>query len=154
MYDKYIIKDNYNNYYVILEKGFLDYTIMLDNYTVLDNDYIQKYNSLDNKSKAHTNIDMFIKMINTKDYQHAYEKLDNTFRANNFGTIENFIEYIKNNFYDNNILTVDGVEQKNDVYILNVTLSSNTSSIAEEMKKSFVIKLGENTDFTMSFNVN
>lgn len=153
-YNKYIIKDNYNNYYVIIEKGFLDYTIMLDNYTILDENYIQKYNSLDNKSKAHTNIDMFIKMINTKDYQHAYEKLDNTFKANNFGTIENFIEYIKSNFYDNNLLEVDSVEQKNDIYIVNVRLQSDNSNTREEMKKSFVVKLGEDTDFTMSFNVN
>ena len=153
-YNKYIIKDNYNNYYIIIEKGFFDYTIMLDNYTILDKNYIQKYNSLDNESKAHTNIDMFIKMINTKDYEHAYEKLDNTFKTNNFGNIENFIEYTKNNFYDNNLLIVDSIEQKNDLYIVNVSLRSDSSSVAEQMQKSFVVKLNENTDFTMSFNLN
>lgn len=151
---KYIIEDNYGNQYVYLQTDISDYTIMLDNYTILDEKYMQKYNSLKDESKVHTNIDMFIKMINTKDYEHAYEKLDDTFKTNNFGNVENFKAYMKSNFYDNNLLTVDDVEQKNDVYLVNVTLSSNSSSVAEKMQKNFVVKLGEGTNFTMSFNLN
>lgn len=152
---KFYIEDNYKNIWIIIKSdNSFDYTVMLDNYTILDDDYIKKYNSLSNESKVHTNIDMFIKIINAKDYEHAYEKLDNTFKANNFGTVENFIEYMRNNFYDNNLLIVNEIEQKNDVYVADVSLRNNSSSAAEQMQKGFVVKLGENIDFTMSFNLN
>lgn len=152
---KFYIEDQYKNIWVIIKNdNSFDYTVMLDNYTILDENYIQKYNSLSSESKVHTNIDIFIKMLNTKDYEHAYEKLDETFASNNFGTIENFVQYVENNFYENNLLTVNSVEQKNDVYIANINLRSNSSSVAQTMEKNFVVKLEEQTDFKMSFNIN
>lgn len=150
---KYVIEDNNKNQYVFIQDENLDYKIMLDTYTVLDNDYRKKYYALENKEKAYTNIDMFIKMINTKDYQHAYEKLDETFKNNNFGSIESFKQYINNNFYDNNFMNIEEIEKKDDIYILKVNIANNVSSAAEKQEKQFIVKLTEGTDFVMSFNL-
>lgn len=150
---KYIIENSNKNQFAFIQDENLDYTIMLDTYTILDNDFRSKYNSLSNESKTHTDIDMFIKMINTKDYAHAYEKLDETFRENNFGTDENFAQYISNNFYENNFLNVDTIEERDGIYIVKTTITDSISSAAETMEKQFIVKLGEGTDFIMSFNI-
>lgn len=151
--NKFVVEDDYGNQYVFIENSFLDYSVRLDNYTIITENYKNKYNKLDNESKAKTNVDMFIKMINSGDYQHAYNKLDETFRNNNFGSVDNFENYIKENFFENNYLNVNKIEQKGDYYVLNAALKSDISSVADTMDKSFVIKLNEGTDFVMSFEI-
>lgn len=151
--NQFIVQDDYGNQYVFIENSFMNYNVRLDNYTVITENYKNKYNKLDNESKAKTNVDMFIKMINSSDYRHAYNKLDETFRNNNFGSVENFESYIKENFFENNYLIVDKIEQKGEYYAVNTTLKRDTSSAADSKNKNFVIKLNEGTNFVMSFEI-
>lgn len=151
--NQFIVQDNYENQYVFTENSFMNYNVRLDNYTIITENYKNKYNKLDNESKVKTNVDMFIKMINSSDYRHAYNKLDETFRNNNFGNVENFESYIKENFFENNYLIVDKIEQKGEYYAVNTTLKSDTSSVADSKNKNFVIKLNEGTNFVMSFEI-
>ena len=149
--NQFIVQDDYENQYIFIENSFMNYNVRLDNYTIITENYKNKYNKLDNESKAKTNVDMFIKMINSSDYRHAYNKLDETFRNNNFGNVENFESYIKENFFENNYLIVDKIEQKGEYYAVNTTLKSDTRSAADSKNKNFVIKLNEGTNFVMSF---
>lgn len=151
--NQFIVQDNYENQYVFTENSFMNYNVRLDNYTIITENYKNKYNKLDNESKAKTNVDMFIKMINSSDYRHAYNKLDETFRNNNFGNVENFESYIKENFFENNYLIVDKIEQKGEYYVVSTTLKSDISSAADSMNKNFIVKLNEGTDFVMSFEI-
>lgn len=151
--NQFIVQDDYGNQYVFIENSFMNYNVRLDNYTIITENYKNKYSKSNNESKVVTNIDMFIKMINSSDYRHAYNKLDETFRNNNFGSVENFESYIKENFFENNYLVVDKIEQKGEYYIVNAILKSNTSSAADSMDKNFVIKLNEDTNFVMSFEI-
>lgn len=151
--NQFIVQDDYGNQYVFIENSFMNYNVRLDNYTIITENYKNKYNKLDNESKAKTNVDMFIKMINSSDYRHAYNKLDETFRNNNFGSVENFESYIKENFFENNYLIVDKIEQKGEYYAVNTTLKRDTSSAADSKNKNFVIKLNEGTNFVMSFEI-
>lgn len=151
--NQFIVQDDYGNQYVFIENSFMNYNVRLDNYTIITENYKNKYNKLDNESKAKTNVDMFIKMINSSDYRHAYNKLDETFRNNNFGSVENFESYIKENFFENNYLIVDKIEQKGEYYAVNTTLKSDISSAADSMNKNFIVKLNEGTDFVMSFEI-
>ena len=41
-----------------------------------------------------TNINKYIEMINNKDYTAAYSVLDETFKNNYFGTVNNLEQYI------------------------------------------------------------
>ena len=151
--NQFIVQDNYENQYVFTENSFMNYNVRLDNYTIITENYKNKYNKLDNESKVKTNVDMFIKMINSSDYRHAYNKLDETFRNNNFGSVENFESYIKENFFENNYLIVDKIEQKGEYYVVSTTLKSDISSAADSMNKNFIVKLNEGTDFVMSFEI-
>mgnify|MGYP004564163131 CR=1 FL=1 len=151
--NKYVIEDNYNKQYVFCISDFYNYNVKLDVYTIAEDYFTNKYNALDDSSKAHTNVDVFIKMINSKDYKQAYNKLDESFRNNNFGSVDNFENYIKENFFENNYLEVNEIEQKGEYYVVKTTLMNNISSAADSMEKNFVVKLNEGTDFTISFEI-
>ena len=71
-YTEYIIVDNFDNYYTIKENGIMDYTILLDNYTIKTEEFITTYNKASDAKKVATDIEIFIKMINNKDYKNAY----------------------------------------------------------------------------------
>ena len=152
--EKYILLDEYNNYYIFFVTGPMEYTVMLDNYTIIDDETMNEYNSLDNYSKAHTNVDIFLKMINSKDYKHAYEKLEDTEKDRNLNSLYKFKEYIEKNFYEVNYLEVNYVGENDDgSYLVNTTIRNNISSAADSMNKNFIVKLNEGTDFVMSFEI-
>ena len=92
-------------------------------------------------------------MINEKDYKSAYSYLDNTFKSNNFGTIEKFKEYINTNLFNNNILKTRSIEKIGNVYSCKATIKSGISSAAVEKNITVIVLLKEGTDFVMSFSI-
>lgn len=144
--EKYIVVDQYNNYYIFYITGPMKYTMMLDNYTIIDEETMNEYNNLDNYSKAHTCTDIFINMINNKDYEKAYSKTE-------FNSINDFEDYINNNFYNNNILEVKSVEESDDIYTVTAKIYSDSTSDAQIMDKILKVKLKENNgiDFDIIF---
>lgn len=156
-YTEYVIKDDFNNIYKIKEESIMNYKIMLDDYTIKSDEYVEKYNELKNEEKVQANAQIFLKMINTKDYKHAYGLLNNEFKQNKFETQEKFEKYIKENFFEYNIKNNSGsgvdISQEGGYYIYNMTVSNNSSSVAENKKITFIIKLKEGTDFEMSFSM-
>lgn len=146
--DKYYITDDYNYNYILKKENneYYNYTIMLDNYTIMDEQILQRYDSLDNYSKAYACAEIFVNMINTKDYNNAYNKTS-------FESMQEFEDYIRNNFFQNNIIEAQSVEEKDNIYIVETKIYSNTSSQADVMEKNFIVELKEGTDFTISFNI-
>lgn len=144
--EKYLVVDQYNNYYVFYVTGPMKYTMMLDNYTIIDDETMKEYNNLDNYSKAHTCVDIFINMINNKDYEKAYSKTE-------FNNLNEFEDYINNYFYNNNILEVKSVEENDDLYTVTTKIYSNSSNDAQIMDKIFNVQLKENNgiDFVIMF---
>lgn len=148
------MENEYKDQYVIfVNKNELS-KVRLDNYTILTENYIDDYNSLDNSSKSHTDVDIFLKMINSKDYRQAYEKLEETEKDSNLNSLDRFKDYIENNFYETNYLYVNYVEEIEDGrFLVNTTLKSDISSAADSMEKNFIVKLNEGTDFVISFEI-
>lgn len=153
-YVQYVLKDSYNNYFIIYEKSFNDYSIMLDRYTIPDDMFKNKYSRLSDNSKANTCVDTFIQMINSKDYDAAYKMLDETFKNNNFGNVENFTNYMQSNLFNVNYLNIYNVEEKEGIYILKAYIRNSSNSNYEEIEKNFIVKLESGTDFVISFNIN
>ena len=150
--NKYVVQDDLGNQYIFDIKDFYNYTVKLDIYTVLDEYFIQQYNEANKESKAHTNVDIFLQMINSKDYKQAYEKVGDKIKENNLNSIDKFKEYMSDNFYSTNYLEVNDIEQNDDGnYIVNVTLKDNVGSVANSMKKSLIIQLMEDNDFRIIF---
>lgn len=152
-YTECILVDTYNNSYEIIEKGIMDYTIKLDNYTIKLDDYEEKYQRMSDESKVAANVHIFIQMINTKDYKHAYELLDNTFRQNNFNNIDSFEKYVKDNFYNINYNDDSyDINTQNDYYTCICKIKNSNEENAQEKTLNIVMQLKEGTDFVMSFS--
>lgn len=154
-YTEITLVDVYNNSYKIIAKSVMDYTVQLDNYTIKDEEYLEKYEKLSDLEKVSANVDTFINMINTKDFKHAYEVLDETFKNNNFNTLDAFKEYINNYFFEYNLDTKLGVNVYNQegTYVYETTIKSGAGSAAESKKLTVIMQLQEGTDFKMSFSI-
>ena len=156
-YTEYLIVDNYNNYYTIKETSIMNYKIMLDNYTIKVDDYVEKYGKLENENKVQANVYIFLQMINTKDYKHAYELLDENFRKNNFDTVEKFKKYVEENFFEYNInssvSTEKSIESQGEYYVYKTVIRNDSGSAVESKQLTIIMKLLEGTNFTMSFSL-
>ena len=152
-YTEYILVDNYNNSYTVRSTGIWDYKIMLDNYTIKVDTYEKEYSNLDDEAKVQANIHIFLQMINTKDYTHAYEKLADGFKSNYFNTLESFEDYMKNNWFSYNILADIDISEEANSYVCNVTLRDGAGSAANQTNKTIIMQLREGTDYVMSFTV-
>lgn len=150
---EYTILDTYDNYYIIDCAGGLDYKIILDNYTIETEEFISAYEQATEQEKVTTNISKVVQWINTKDYEQIYNKLDATFRQNNFPNLDTFETYMQENFFSFNNMEVQSIEKISDNYVCEVTLSSGYGVASEQTTKTFIMQLKEGTDFVMSFTV-
>lgn len=150
---QYVMIDQNGAYYIIREKGVLDYTILLDTYTIDLPEFTQKYENSTDEQKVLLNIQKFFEAINHQDYTYAYSKLDETFKNNNFKTIAEFETYMKKNFFGKNKLAAGKVEKQGNIYLYDINMSDATGKDTTIKKKNFVMQLKEGTNFVMSFEV-
>ncbi len=150
---EYIMIDTRGNYYIFTENAAMDYTVIMDMYTIQLNDVIERYNEMDVPEKSVYNIEQIVTAINNKDYRYVYDKLDETFKSTNFPTLESFKEYILDNFYYTNKIDSKKYEYVGNVGIVDITISDLDGYKEEILNKKFFIQLGEGTDFTLSFEI-
>lgn len=149
----YVCIDTFNNYYLFKTKGIMQYSLILDDYTIKTEDFLKAYSSADYEKKITTDMDIFIKMINTKDYKSAYGALSEGFKNNYFKTEIDFENYVKQNFFDYNIISGKEMKIEGEICLYTVSIKGGISSEAEKIEKQFILKLGEGTDFQISFNL-
>ena len=152
-YTQYVCIDNLKNYYIFRETAAMQYTVILDTYTIDLPEFVEQYEKASEEDKVLMNIQKFFEAIEDKDYNYAYNKLDATFKANNFATLESFEKYVRENFFEENTLSAGKAEKQGDVYLYNVTIDDGTGESSNSKTTSFVMRLGEETDFVMSFEV-
>lgn len=153
-YTQYIIVDIYNRSYTIEATGVMNYKIKLDNYTIKIADYEKNYEKLDEQEKVMSNVYIFLQMINTKDYRHAYELLDETFRRNNFATLDEFKRYVNEKFFNYNIDSDKAkIKTEGKYYLYETQIFENNSRASEKKELTIIMLLKEGTDFVMSFNL-
>ena len=158
-YREFNVLDNYENTYVIKEYAIMDYTIQLDNYTIPTEDFKTKYEAADQPTKVSTDLSIFFQMLNTKDYSHAYEKLDDGFKQNYFPTQADFENYVKQNFFDYNDIEVTSNRNEGEIFIYELSIKDGIESETTETTqraqttKTFLVRLGDELDFDISFNM-
>lgn len=152
-YTQYVCMDQNGRYYIFRENNIMDYTVILDTYTIDLPEFVEEYENASDEDKVLMNIQRFFDAIEDKDYDYAYDKLDETFKANNFATLESFEKYVRENFFEENTLSAGKAEKQGDVYLYNVTIDDGTGKSSNSKTTSFVMRLGEETDFVMSFGV-
>ena len=148
---QYTCIDKNGNYYIFEETTVMKYKVLLDTYTVILPEFAEQYDSLENTKKVAMNIEKIIQALNLRDFKYIYNKLDDTFKANNFSTLEDFEKYM-----DENYLSIYNVEyttynQENETYMQTIILNDKNSD--EQKENTIIMQLKDNYEFVMSFNV-
>lgn len=149
-YVQYICQDAEGKNYIFSVQYPMEYTVMLDTYTTGTPYFKSKYNQTTDQNKAKMNLEKIQEALNNKDYKYIYNKLNQSFKANNFAKEAQLEEYIKNNFFEKNEITYNTVEQQGEAWLFNAKLSNAQGK--EQKGINLVIKLKEETDFEMSFS--
>ena len=132
----------------------MKYTLILDTYTIDIPEFVDRYNSVTNQEKVILNINKFMQSINDGDYKYAYSILADSFKQNNFKTLEEFTNYVKTNFFENNKFDYRKFSGEADTYYTYEVDITDSSNASEEVKtKTFIVLLEDGTDFKISFNV-
>lgn len=153
-YNLYTIKDQYGNTYIFKETAVMDYTVQLDDYTLENEEFNEKYKKAEDRDRGILNIDKFFKMINMQDFESAYSVLDDNFKQNYFKTQADFENYMKNKTFRYNKVNYKEYSNKiTNLYTYKVTLTDITEEKQGEVEFNIVMKLLEGTDFVMSFEV-
>ena len=149
----YVCADQYDKVYMFkLKDGLMNYTVFLDNYTVMTSSDIEKYNKYDKFDKAKYNLTKFINMVNTKDYSPLYSVLNETFRVNNFKGIDSLKKYIQTNMYELNSMEISDFDDETYEYYVFKCKLINLKNKNESKNMTFIINQGENFDFSISFS--
>lgn len=156
-YTRYVCLDNNGNYFIIKKDDqLMKYSIILDIYTIPVKEVTEKYNNSNNAQKTAINIEKFKQMINLKDYNSAYNVLDETFRNNNFGSVEKFEKYIKQNWPEYISIKCSNYNEVNDVGTMDIKITERgvyEEELNRVIEKTFIVKLLDENNFVMSFNV-
>ena len=149
--DAYIIKTEKDNRYTIIENSPMEFTIILDDYSIITELFKNKYENSTEATKIATNVDKVMKMINTYDYIGLYNLLEDEYKNSNFTNINILINYISNNFYNSNIYEIKNIKVQNNTYISEIKVYKNNEQNSEYNNNKIIIKLGEDTDFKVLF---
>ena len=149
-YTNYVIKDQYENMYVFTEFAPNDYTVQLDTYTILSDNFKNSYDKASPQGKVMLNADKWVQMLNNRDYTSAYKVLDETFRNNNFGTVDNFENYMRQNYGEHYKVTFGDFSNEGDTYIQPLTLTPISGS-NQTKEITIIMRLSDNYGYVMSF---
>lgn len=151
-YEELVCQDQYQNTYVFTITGVNEYTIKLDTYTLMTDNFMNSYNSSEDKDKVLMNIDKWIQMLNSRDYKNAYNYLDETFRNNNFGSEENFENYMRQNYSSHYEFEFTNNSEDNGVFVQDVNLK-DVSDENNIKTLTVIMQLKEDYNFVMSFEI-
>ena len=151
-YTQYVCVDTKGNYWIFNVKNIMDYSAILDTYTIDLADVTEKYNSASNENKVTMNAEKIRNAINSQDYNYVYNKLDETFKQNKYPNIESFEEYIKNTLFKYNQFNYKEASKEGEVYALTFTVEDIEKNTDKQIEGTIIMQLKEGTDFVMSFN--
>ena len=161
-YIQYICVDEEGNYYIFNATSAMQYTLILDTYTIDLPQFTEKYNNANAQEKVALNINKFIAALNAQDYRYIYSKLADSFKNNYFENEESLKEYLVNNLYENNEVEFEDFAQEGTIYTYKIKVTKIISKEEEEryygknaptQNVNIVMQLNEGTDFIMSFSI-
>ena len=146
--------DRNNKSYIFKITAPMQYSLILDTYTIDIPEFTTKYNGANDKEKVILNINKFMLALNDKDYKYAYNILANSFKQKNFPTFESFEKYAKSNFFDQNKFDyLEFGDEAGTYYTYKVSITDATGKNNKSITKTFIMKLNEGTKFETSFNI-
>lgn len=150
----YTFIDTYGKYYIFKVSAAMKYTVLMDTYSVSTEDFIETYNASKDNEKVVLNIKKFFMGIDDKNYGYSYNVLADSFKNNKYPTKNDFINYVKQNFFEKNKIEYINYTEENGVYIYKIKVSDAMGKIAKAKQFNIIIRLKEGTNFEMSFGEN
>lgn len=150
---RYICIDGNDRYYIFDINSIMDYTVILDTYTVDLPEFTEQYNSANDSERAGLNLQKVVDALNDKDYKYVYNKLDETFKENNFSDLDKFKQFVEDNLYTSIEAEFSDYKNSGNIHMYDVSFKNKKDQNDTPITKTFIIKLLDGTDFTMSFNV-
>ena len=150
---RYICMDQFENIYIFDEKDVLDYSVMLDIYTIDVPQFIETYDNANIQEKVLLNIEKIEQALNYGDYKYVYSKLAESFKKNKFETQNSFEEYIKNELYNNIKIEYKEFLNEGNTYIYNVDIKNLDNEADKKINMEIIMQLKEERDFVMSFSI-
>lgn len=92
----------------------------------------------------------YIKHIERKEYDQAYNLLYPQFKENYFNTKEEYIWYVEKNYSDLMMIEYDNIERQGNYYILSITIT-NLGEIETQKSQKFIIYENGLNDYYISF---
>lgn len=151
--DRYLLVDQYQNIYTIETNTVSDFSIKLDTYTLLSDNFKEQYDSANEQQKVAMNIDKWIQMLNNRDYMNAYNVLDETFKNNNWKSEKEFEQYIKKYMSLHYDVQYTTYSNENSTYVQTIELKDFDNKLDSIIRLNIIMQLKDNYDFIMSFNV-
>lgn len=151
-YNQFVGIDANENYYIFREKGTLDFTIILDTYTIDLPEFLEKYNSSSEETKAGMNVEKIASALKQKDYSYVYSKLSSGFKNNYFKTEQDFINYANSEFGNKTDISYHDFETNNSLYTCKITFAEKGNE-ENSTEKTFIIQLGEGTNYEVAFGM-
>ena len=153
-YNRYICIDSEGNYYTFYATSPLNYTVVLGNYAIPTEDFVETYNGSTEVEKVILNIKRFFMGIDDKNYGYSYSVLSESFKANKYPTKDAFVQYAKQYFFEENEIEYISYEKQKGLYIYKIKIKDATGENTESKSLNMIVKLNDGTDFEMSFGTN
>lgn len=153
---------NYNEYveyraicnsqrnYVFNAKNMMDYTVSLDNYSVVQNK--DTYNAFLPAAQAKYCVDRVVQALNYKDYDFVYSKLNPVQKNNYYKNVNEFKNYLSKALYEQNSYEIDDnyLIISDNVYQFTVTIRDATGGEFTYSKFTMAVTLKDDADFIIS----
>ena len=151
-YKQFICLDENNNYYIINVTKPGDFTICLDNYTILSGVDEATYEDSFPNSRCTFNVNRFLKGINNQNYNFSYSVLADSFKTSKYSTKEEFIKFVQENlFKQNEIGSIEWSMTNEEIYKGEATIVDATGESSKKINMTFLVDLKSGTNFELSF---
>lgn len=114
---------------------------------------LEKLNGMQERDRMEYYFSSFIKSIENKDYEKAYDMLYDEFKKNYFPDLNSFEEYAKKTFPKMATIEHTNIERSGETYVLFINISDALSPADTTKEMNVVIKENALNDFVMSFSV-
>lgn len=143
------ISTNERNY-IFNVNNLMDYTIILDNYSIDTTEYIDLYQNSMPSVQAKYCIDRVRKAINENNYKYVYDRLNAVQKNNYFKNYNGFETFLRTEFFKKNTFTIGEYIMISDnvfQYEVKVTDSSLESNETRDFTMTIILK--NNTDYNI-----
>lgn len=146
----YTIVSDGENEYIFYVTNLMEYTILMDNYTIVT---IQDtYQEALPNAQAKYCINRIIEAINDKNYEFVYERLNPIQKNNYYRSLSDFENFVKNSFFTKNNYEIDEeyLIISTYVYQYRVKIMDNSNGGAAYKYFTMTVNLQNEDNFTIS----